>query len=64
MTSTRPVFFEGQMLTAADLNALSEYCASETQRLRIACVTATLIAWVAALVAIAADRTRRSACGR
>ncbi len=51
-TTSRPVFYEGQILTAEDLNSISAYCASKVDRLRILSVTATLISWAAAVVAM------------
>lgn len=53
----RPVFYEGQVLTAKDLNSISAYCASETKRLRIFCLLATLLSWAAAIAVLAARMT-------
>jgi len=48
----RPTFFNGQVLTADDLNSITAYLDGKSDRLRILAVTATLISLVTAFTAI------------
>ncbi len=54
---TRPIFHDGQLLTAEELNSITAYCESRFKRLRAICLAAAALSWMAAAAcAIAALR--------